>query len=357
MRAVAVATGATIGAWRSGTDPRVLRAEPANLDGVEIWVAELELDEPRWDPGGEHREDVLVRTEAWSCNYRDGGLVQLALASGNDGYYVVGSEFSAVVEAVGDDVTGHEPGGRVIIDSCYGPGERQPWGMPTNHASRGWQILPATKLRAVPQSMDPVDAAAFSLGGQTSAAMARRAEVAGGDRVLVCSARSVTSLFCIQTLVGLGCAVTAWTSSPQNHEQLRALGASDVFCDTTELGEHARAVGGFAAVLDPFADLHLPVTVRVAGLGGRIVTCGATRSGSEPAGEEIMGPLVRKQLQVVGSCLGASADLDSALRLWEREALRIPVAAVLDAADGPGAVIDQTFGTKPRPGKVVVRYG
>ncbi len=351
------------------------------LDGRSIPAAFLDVPEPAFDPAGEHRASVLVRTLAFSCNYRDGALIHAAHDEAGPGsYYVVGSELAGVVEAVGADVTAVQEGDRVIADCSYGPRTPRPWGIPTNHASRERQVLPATKVFPVPAGMPAAEAAAFAIGGQTAAAMARRAQVGPEDQVLVTSGRSNTSLFCIGVLAALGCDVSVLTTSPGLEAQLLQRGASRVFVtprkitqpgQLAELGAYAQSCGGFTAALDPFVDVHAAVLLPLLAMEGRLVTCGARRGAVREPGEspgmssrrleDALSPLIVKQLSIIGNCLGTSRDLATALEWWAQDRLPVPLDTVTGGgtpsdADAAQTFLSRTFTSADRFGKVVHVY-
>ena len=332
---------------------------------------DIAVPEPAFDPATTDRRHVLLRTLGFSCNYRDGALIHAAHdEAGPDAFYVIGSEFAGVVQAIGHDVAEEGPfklGDTVIADGSYGPGASRPWGVPTNHASRELQVLPATQLFVVPDAMPVAEAAAFSIAGQTAAAMVRRAEVGPRDPVLVTSGRSNTSLFCISTLRALGCDVSVLTTSTDICARLLAQGAERVFVtprrvcgpgDLAELGAYARTCGGFIAAFDPFLDMHAAVLLPLLARGGRIVTCGTRRAAGWETGsgsglvsrplEDALSPLIVKQLSIIGNCLGTTADLTAAADLWSHGLLPVPLDTVTgDQPDAAGVFMDSTFSQRP----------
>jgi NADPH:quinone reductase-like Zn-dependent oxidoreductase len=365
--------------------PTVGTTETFALDGMDVRGALVHVADPEFDPEIQ-RTDVLVRVRAFSCNYRDAALILAAQAAAPDDFYVIGSELAGHVLAVGADVDELAIGDRVMVDAGYGPGGREPWGLPTNHASRELQVLPASKLLVVPEPMDPATATAIAVGGQTTAAMVRRSCVGPGDAVLVTAGRSATSLFLVPQLADRGCDVTVITGSHDGsvHDRLRGLGATNVVAlerpkpvdaaghrppsarasaGASELGSIAKVHRGFAAVFDPFLDVHLPLAVKVLGMGGRIVSCGVQRAGNPSAVGDgdalgaVLAMLVWKQATIIGNCLGTTADLRTAIDLWADGRLPVVIDSIVD--EGPGQVrafLDRTFTAPDRLGKVVFRY-
>ena len=150
----------------------------------------------------------------------------------------------------------------------------------------------------VPERMSDVEAAAFSIGAQTSYSMVRRAGVEPGANVLVTAATSNTSLFLAQAARNAGGDVTMTTSSQEKAERVRGLGFERVFVvdrdveafePPSDLADHVHDIDGFDAVLDPYFDLHLNRSLPVLASFGRYVTCGFERQFPE-SGTTSMAP-------------------------------------------------------------------
>lgn len=330
-------------------------AEPVQLDGRRLRVAFCEVAEPRFEPGSDaHREAVLVRARAFSCNYRDGALAQAVLhPSARERIVVLGSELAGEVVAVGAGVEGWAPGDRVMACPSWGPGQAGGSGVATNHASRELSVLPAAKLARVPAGMDAATAAALALGATTAAAMVRRAGLAGGERVLVASAGSSTGLFLLSLLRGGGAAAVGLTSSP---ERARAVGEATGAPAVADAGE----VGAVDVVFAPFADVALEGALGALRPGGRLVFCGLRRPAAREEGAlaPLLVALIERNLTLVGNCLGTVDDLADAVAAWERGALRVPLDRTMPAAPGSAAAFfHRTFADRERLGKVVALHG
>jgi len=325
-----------------------VEAEPVTLDGHALRVAFGPVPEPPLDPGP---GAVLVAGEAFSCNYRDGGLALSVLHPAARGkLLVLGSEVAGRVAAVGDGVDAFAVGDRVVALPTFGPGTPEPWGVATNHASRPLQVLPAAKLARIPDAMPSEQAAAFALGATTAAAMLRRAELRDGDRVLVTSATSNTGLFCL-ALLGAG-AIGLSTSAARAARASQLLGVPVV--DSLPEGE-------FDVVLAPLGDVALAGVLDRVAFGGRIVTCGLRRPSAGGRDDSVVGALpalIQRNVTLVGNCLGTPVDFASAVAAWERGELAIPIDRVVDAAPGSAAAFfARTFTDPERVGKVVARHG
>jgi NADPH:quinone reductase-like Zn-dependent oxidoreductase len=353
-----------------------LAAARVRIAGREVAFAVLPGPEPEFDPQrAEDRERVLVKVRAFSLNFRDKAII-LGAATQGTSPFAIGSELAGEVLAVGADVAGLAPGDRVIANASY-PDSGVPGlapGLPTNSASCERLVVHAARLFPIPATLpDPV-AAAFGIGAQTCWSMARRLKLREGQSVLVTAARSNTSLFAIQALRLQPVRIFALTTSDSDHDRLRELGAERVLrvpaeiadlSESAEVVAAARGVGGFNAVVDPFADLWLGRVVNVMAFFGRYVTCGVydqyTRFVGEEfrhrgqSGQELLVTIFMKNLSVIGNCLGHREDLRRALA--DYQAGRVPV--VLDsvhAGDAIGPFLERTYNAPDRFGKVVFAW-
>lgn len=354
------------------------------MQGYEVEAGFFPAAMPGFEPSGQHRGHVLIEVNAFSCNYRDRALVlRMATMPLPNSYYPIGSELSGVVIDAGSEVEELKVGDRVMIDGYYGYGE-QPWGIPTNHSSRRYQVLPSQKLKKVPEGMSDVEAAAFSIGGQTSFSMVRRSGTRLGSRVLVTGGSSNTSLFLISAARIAGGEVCATTTSEEKAPLIRKAGADEVFVldgsprgleSCKEIRDYVAEKGGFEVVLDPFADLYLSQVIDLMDQGGSYASCGLERqfpvrgelgNGNEGrcvmSGVAFMGVMTRN-IQVIGNCLGSSEDLDRALAAWQAGQFKIAIDSVYEynlanGGEGSDAVrfLSRSFLEKGRFGKVVQSY-
>ncbi len=363
-----------------GVHPFLQPPSRVTVDGVTVGCGLVSAECPHFDaaaPENAHR--LLTRVLAVSSNYRDKAFFVGMQRVPSHRYTAIGSEFVAEVVAVGRDVTRCAPGDRVIPNheylgyAAYSDGVRQ--GVATNQASRAFHVFAERKLMRVPDAMPSEVAAAFSIGGQTSCAMARKLHAQPGGRALVTAASSNTSLFLIAALRRLGVDVYATTTSAHHVPALRALGVRDVLCvcragrglrDGDALVEFARSVGGFDYVVDAFFDLHLQKCVEALNPGGVYVTCGLagqtaySAKASETEGpidmRDVMGAAMQKNLTIVGNCIGLTSDLEDALAAYEAGAFHVPVDSVYSGVD-VAPFFDRTYNAPERFGKVVFRYG
>lgn len=350
--------------------------QTVTLNDVAVHCGIVHTADPEFRPDAEkERHSVLVQVKAFSLNYRDKSLIFRMVVKGTDtGFYVIGSEFSGEVLAVGRDVTSLRPGDRVMGNNAYPettfPGLQV--GVPTNHSSKEFLVLHEGKLAKMPDNMTYVCGAAFSIGGQTAYSMVRRLEIEEGMNVLVTSAKSNTSLFAINALRSRGVSVYATSTSDRYERELKGMGVRELcvvdtrterFTSHPVLMEVARE-GGFHCVIDPYYDLHLSPSLEVMRINGKYITCGVYDQYLDMIGKEIPGVartghelimITVKNLSVIGNCIGLTGDLEAATR--DYAAGKWPVVIDSTFSGGrAGAFLDRTYNAPERFGKVVYEY-
>jgi NADPH:quinone reductase-like Zn-dependent oxidoreductase len=135
---------------------------------------------------------------------------------------VFGSEFSGVVEAVGNRVTAFKPGDAVVGFTGVSLG---------CHAQ--YVTMPAGKTIAhKPGNLSFQEAAGLCFGGTTAIHFLRKARLTAGEKVLVIGASGAVGSAIVQLAALEGAEVTGVTSS-RNVALVRSLGASAVVDYTT----------------------------------------------------------------------------------------------------------------------------
>ncbi len=349
------------------------------IEDVPITVGLMETSEPTYDlsaPG--YRSAVFIKVHAFSCNYRDKAVVLKTgqRCRGKDRYAFIGSEFVGEVIAVGPDVTAFQVGDRVMPDHSF-PDVSAPDaipGIPTERASKRYFALHEAKLIKVPPTMPDEVAAVFSLNAQTAYSMLRKLDIMPGANVLVTSARSNTSLFAINALKHYHCNVYATTTSRHFEGDVAQLGIKELiqidsdlqsFLEQERMAEIVSAIQGFDYIIDPFFDLHLGKAVEVMAMGGKYVTCGLYDQYSRLTGKEfcyagkdlkeVITTTFTRNAQIVGNCLGQTADLQRAVDAYALGNFNVVVDKVF-SGDQVDAFFDRTYNSRDRFGKVVYRY-
>jgi NADPH:quinone reductase-like Zn-dependent oxidoreductase len=324
------------------------------LEGVSIDCRIVETPDPVFDGDAlANRTRVLVRKTAFSLNYRDRAyILGTALNAPPNTFAVLGSEFAGEVVACGGEVEGFRPGMRVMANNSY-PAEQTgiPGGLPGNNLSRELEIIPAAKLARIPDNMSDVDAAAFSIGAQTTFSMVRKLAITAGSVVLVTGGRSNTSLFAINAVKAqhLDPAPAIWVSTTSNRSEqaLMEMGVTGVIRidpASPSFGEHS----GFDAVIDPFYSTcgRYNQTGHLAPL---------TRPFEPPSTKGLVSRILFLNLQIIGNCLGLTSDLEASLAAYAAGRFPVVIDKVFRDGDAAG-FLDRTYNSPERFGKVVYAY-
>ncbi len=350
-----------------------------NLHGIRVPCGVVHTKTKDFDPKSEqHANFVLLKKRAFSCNYRDKGLalgrLDIMTEAGmktNPKFYALGSEFSAEVVSVGKNVKNLVPGDRVISNGNY-PAEHpdaRP-GLPTNHGSKEFEILHFSKVVKIPDNMSWEVAAGFPIGGQTTYSMIRKLNIQPGDKVLVTSATSNTSLFAINALKKYNVEVYALSTRETFRSQLLQMGVRDVFVidpairltEQPDIVQHVRSTRKlFNVVIDPFFDIYFRPVLDLLEMGGRYTTCGMYHQHQKMNGEgnhqltEALFQVLLKNITIYGNCLGSTQDLQKALDDYRKGDLEVIMDQVFSGNEVE-AFFDRTFNSKERFGKVVYVY-
>lgn len=355
-------------------DPRARHQGQFRLGNAEFVAAIAPVPAPVLVSGAEeHAGKVLIEVRAFSCNYRDRGiLLGVRAAATEKSVTPTGSELCAEVLAVGRGVSGLSVGDRVLAANDWPSAvEEIAPGVPTDQASRRYRLLDHRSLVRIPDAMTDHEAAAFSLGAQTAYGMVRRLALPAGAAVLVTAASSSTSLFAIGALRAQvsDAQIVALTASGAGAREARVHGADVVVqlrgsADET-LSELVRENGGFAAIVDPFHDLYFRRLAGYLGHQGTYMSCGFANqyAGSVQPGDTddsaglagALRRLISRCGSFVGHCLGTRADLDEALADYLAGRLRVPLDSVHTGPPAP--FLQRSWSDVNRVGKVVYAYG
>ncbi|MEV5322577.1 zinc-dependent alcohol dehydrogenase family protein [Nonomuraea sp. NPDC052634] len=192
------------------------------LGGPEVMRLEDE------DPGEPGPGEVRLRVEAIGINRAE--------ALFRSGHYIepvkrfparLGNEAAGVIEAVGPDVTGFEPGQRVSVVPNFSQND---YGVYADAA-----IVPVRSLVPRPEQVDAVSGAAVWMPYLTAyGAMAEVARMRAGDVAVVNAASSSVGLAAIHTADRLGARPLAVTRTRAKARQLAEEGAAEVIVSDEE---------------------------------------------------------------------------------------------------------------------------
>ena len=201
-------------------------------------VLELE-DIPKPSPSA---DQVLIKVHAatvgtWDCESRSFTFplwfwlpLRLAMGVRKPRWPVLGQELAGEIEAVGKDVKGFKNGDQVFASTGLGFGA---------HAE--YKCLPSTGTIAIkPANMSYEEAAGIPTRGDNALHFLRKADIQGGESVLINGAGGNIGVVAVQIAKHFGAEVTA-VDSTEKLDMLRSIGADYVIDytkdDFTETGK------------------------------------------------------------------------------------------------------------------------
>lgn len=320
--------------------------------------------------------DVLIKVNSFSCNYRDRSLfIQFnhrcrQLTTDNQiTYSPFGSEFVAVVLAVGKDVKTLKIGDRVIPNCHYYDRTSIAYqeGIPTNFASQRLHIFHENKLVKIPDFMPDDIAASFSIASQTAYSMIRKANLSKGETVLVTAATSNTSLAVIRALKNKEVKIYATSSNKENEDWLSSWGIDEFIplkrIANKKLYDKFNKNIHFDVVIDPFYDLYLNGIINHINFNGRYIYCGLyeqyqsldTSSFFKEDYKNIFRLCIIRNISIIGNCIGIHSDLEKAINDYSEKKYDIAIDSVYSDLDII-PFLERSFKASSRIGKVIYKY-
>jgi NADPH:quinone reductase-like Zn-dependent oxidoreductase len=279
--------------------------------GPEVLVLE-EAPDPEPGPG-----EVLVRLRASALNHLDvwirKGLPSVPKPR------ILGADGAGVVEALGDGVTGFEPGERVVLNPGVetGGGRIHVIGEHGDGTNAELIAVPATNVHPIPDGLAFEEAAAFPLVFETAYRMlVTRADLHEGEWVLAWGIGGGVSTAALAIAKALGARVLVTSSSDAKLERARELGAdatvNHASGDVKAAVQEATDGRGIDVVVENVGEATWATSLQVAAPGGRITVCGATSGPNPPAA---LHRIWWKQLSILGSTMGTGEDFAGAYEL------------------------------------------
>jgi len=281
-------------------------------DGIEV----IDVDSPDPGPG-----EAVVDVEACSINHHDLWILNgaSAMIDPSDLPFVTGLDVVGVVDAVGEGVTGVDPGDRVVLcpnETCgtcrfcrEGP-ENLCANYSLYHGGLAEQAcVAADRLIPLPDGVDATTAAALPTAYLTAYHMLRRAEVEPGDLLFVPGATGGVGVATIQLAGIRGVRTIGTSSSSSKLDAVADLGADHTIrgTDPDDLREAVADIGTPDAVINHLGGVYTGLGLDVMRRGGRMVVCGRTAG---PTSEIDIAGLFRGHKRVIGSTMGTQADLE-----------------------------------------------
>jgi NADPH:quinone reductase-like Zn-dependent oxidoreductase len=310
--------------------------------GPEV-VSLEELPDPVAGPG-----QVRVAVKAAALNHLD-----IWVREGWQGLklsfpHVLGSDAAGVLDEVGPGVHGWKAGDAVVVNPSLGcqrcerclSGEEnlcRRFAILGEHVSGGQAeklVVPARNVLARPANLSFEQAAAIPLTFMTAwHALVARARVRPGETVLVQAAGSGVGTAAVQIARLLGARVIATAGSEAKLARARELGADEVVnYEAQDLVQEVKRLTdrkGVDVVFEHVGKKTWEKSILAAGVGGRIVTVGAT-TGHDPLTD--LRHVFYRQLSILGSTMGTAGELAEVLRFVEAGKLRPVIDRVLPLA-------------------------
>ncbi|EFO33393.1 alcohol dehydrogenase and quinone oxidoreductase [Roseibium sp. TrichSKD4] len=259
--------------------------------------AELEIvDLPDPEPGP---NEVVVRVEACALNFFDTLIIRAKYQYKPDLPFSPSAECAGVVESIGADVTGFQPGDRVMAYICWG-------------AAREKVRVPENLLVPIPDDVSFDIAAGLSVTyGTTLHAFKDRGDLKPGETVAVLGASGGVGQAAVEIATIMGANVIACASSQEKLEFAKRLGASHtVDYSTQPLKDSLKDLTngkGIDVVYDPVGGDLAEQALRATAWEGRFLVIGFA------AGEIPKIPLnlpLLKSCDIRGVFWGAAVDRD-----------------------------------------------
>jgi zinc-binding alcohol dehydrogenase/oxidoreductase len=267
--------------------------------------------DPEAGPG-----EVLVRMAAASLNHLD-VWVRKGLPSVPKPR-ILGADGAGVVEALGEGVTGFEPGQRVVIN----PGVEQADGAirVIGEHSQGVHAelaaVPGANVYPLPPDLSVEEAAAFPLVFETAYRMlVTRAGLEQDEWVLIWGIGGGVATAALQIARALKARTLVTSSSDEKLRVAAELGADATVNhrDGDVVAAVKEATGsGVHVVVETVGEATWTRSLQAARPGGRIAVCGGTSGPNPPAG---LHRVWWKQLTILGSSMGTREDFEGAYAL------------------------------------------
>jgi NADPH:quinone reductase-like Zn-dependent oxidoreductase len=279
--------------------------------------------------------EVLIRLRASALNHLDvwirKGLPSVPKPR------ILGADGSGVVEALGEGVTGFEPGQPVVINPGVEAADGAIHVIGEHGDGTNAQLIavPATNVYPIPDGLSFEEAAAFPLVFETAYRMlVTRAHLQAGEWVLLWGIGSGVSTAGLAIAKALGARTIVTSSSDEKLARARELGADATVNhadgDVKAAVKEATAGHGADVVIDHVGEATWRTSLDVAAREGRIAVCGATSGPNPPAA---LHRVWWKQLTILGSTMGTKADFEGAYDLIASGRARPVVDEVVPLAE------------------------
>ncbi len=293
--------------------------------------------EPAWADPEPGPGQVVLKVEACALNYHDLFTLKGMPGIRIDFPRIMGIDCAGTIARLGPDVTGWEPGQRVVIHPIATGARPGLVGETLDGGLAEQVVVDADQLCAIPDPLSFAEAAALPCAyGTAYRMMVRRGKIAAGEKVLILGASGGVGTCCVQLAKAAGAEVIATASSDEKLQRLADLGAdhlinyaeSDFRTEVTNIFGKPRVIGGGGVdVVVNFTggDTWVP-SLRCLTKNGRLLTCGAT-AGFDPKTD--IRYIWTFEQTIIGSNGWSKEDVEDLLAMVARGELKALVDRVL----------------------------
>ncbi len=286
-----------------------------------------EIDTPQPGPG-----EVQIRLRVAALNRLDLWVRQAWQGLKLAYPHIPGADGAGEISELGEGVTDLELGTRVAINSNISCGVCEYCLAGKENMCRQWHLLgetirgtyaeyvvvPHTNVLPLSETIDETTAAAAGLVFHTAwHSLIRRGNLQPGENVLIVGASGGVNTASIQIAKYIGARVFVVGSNAKKIALAESLGA-DVCIDRSKVENWSKAVfqatdrRGVDLVVDNVGAGSMPLSMRAARAGGRILTVGNTAG---PKFEIDNRLIFGKHLSILGSTMGTLHDFEEVMQL------------------------------------------
>lgn len=260
---------------------------------------------------------------------------------------ITGGDCAAVIDQLGDGVTGWRVGERVLpvphhVD--WSSGSFELLGETRNGAMAEYCTVRASQLMRLPDTISDEKAAALPCAYGTAYRMLHtRGQIRAGETILILGASGGVGTACVLLAKLAGCKVIAAAGSDSKCEKLRAIGADETInYSTTKIDKYIRETtgsllrgGGVDVVVNFTAGDSWAPSMRCVKRFGRLLCCGGT--GGYAAVTDIPY-LFTSEMTVIGSTGWTAEDQQSCVDLLAEGRLDPPIDRIAPLSAGIEAI-------------------
>jgi NADPH:quinone reductase-like Zn-dependent oxidoreductase len=306
-------------------------------------------------------DQILVRTNAVSLNYRDKLVIDDKYSMPIVYPLVPGSDLAGEVVALGSGVSRFRVGDRVT--TVFRP--KWLYGVPSREATREtlggplpgvlaeYVSLSEQGALAYPDYLTPAEASTLTVVAMTAwVALFKHGNLKPEETVLLQGSGGV-SLFALQFAVAHGARVFVTSRSPGKIARLKQLGAAEVIDTSVNAAWEETALRltdgqGADHILDVIGGDAVPRSIQAAAWGGHIALIGFL---DRPAATISIPAAVSKNLRLQGASVGSRSDMEQLLAFVEKHR----ISPIIDARYSFDALPDALDHLDRGPfGKVIV---